>query len=198
MKLYMSPTSPFARLVRVVIREKGLEDRIDVEVVNPWDSTREFVAVNPVSKVPTLVTDAGYALTESLLIAQYLEGEFPRPTLIPGGNTDLVYYKAGLGHALSDQGVAVIAGGKLDPERGAPEALVERRREGIRRTLSALEQALAGAQPRPDLGDLAVAVGLEYLDFRFADLQWRSHFAALAEWHEALRERPSLAETVPA
>lgn len=198
MKLYMSPTSPYARLVRVVIREKGLQDRIEEQPVDPWASPDHFVAVNPVSKVPTLLTDAGYALTESLLIAQYLEGEFPDPWLIPADNTDVAFYKMGLGHALSDQGVAVIAAGKLDPERGAPEALVDRRREGLRRTLAALEEALAGREPRPDLGDLAVAVGLEYLDFRFADLEWRSHFPALAKWHEGLRTRPSLAGTAPA
>jgi len=197
MKLYMSPTSPFARLARVVVMEKGLEDRIEMVPVNPWDSTPEFVRVNPVSKVPALVTDEGVALTESLLVVQYLERSFPEPVLMPPDDVDAVYHKLGLGHGIADQAVAIIATGKMAGEQGVPKALVERRTEGLNRTLAALEVGLAGRAARPDIGDLAVAVGLEYLDFRFPDMNWAGRFPSLKGWYAELRERPSLARTRP-
>lgn len=197
MQLYMSPTSPFARLARVVVMEKGLQDRIEMVPVNPWDSTPEFVQVNPISKVPALVTDAGLTVTESLLVAQYLERGFPDPALIPAADVDAVYHKLGLGHGLADQAVAIIATGKMAGEQGVPKGLVERRTEGLNRTLAALEEHLAGRAARPDLGDLAVAIGLEYLDFRFPDMDWAGRFPSLKDWYAGLRERPSLAETRP-
>ena len=74
MKLYHAKPSPFARRVRVLLRERGLMSRIDEIATAPWDSPAELLAVNPASKVPTLVLDDGTTLTESALIATYLDG----------------------------------------------------------------------------------------------------------------------------
>ena len=73
MKLYYAKPSPFARRVRVLLRERGLLSRIDEIATGPWDSPAELLAVNPASKVPTLVLDDGTTLTESALIATHLD-----------------------------------------------------------------------------------------------------------------------------
>jgi glutathione S-transferase len=74
MKLYYAKQSPFARRVRMLLRERGLLSRLDEIATAPWDSPAELLAVNPTSKVPALVLDDGTALTESALIATHLDG----------------------------------------------------------------------------------------------------------------------------
>jgi glutathione S-transferase len=45
------------------------------------------------------------------------------------------------------------------------------------------------------LGDAAVACAVSYLDFRLPQLEWRADHPALAAWHDAVEQRPSLAKT---
>src|SRR3546814_20838373 len=62
MRLYRSLPSPYARRVRVVIEELGLAEQIDEIEVDPYDPPAEFLALNPLSKVPVLITEQGEAL----------------------------------------------------------------------------------------------------------------------------------------
>jgi len=48
-----------------------------------------------------------------------------------------------------------------------------------------------------DMGRLAVACALGYVDFRLPDLGWRDGRPALAGWAEAIMARPSLVATAP-
>src|SRR3546814_2259333 len=72
MRLYRSLPSPYARRVRVVIEELGLAEQIDEIEVDPYDPPAEFLALNPLSKVPVLITEQGEALPDSNLIISYL------------------------------------------------------------------------------------------------------------------------------
>ena len=72
MKLYMSYTSPYARKVRVFVRELDLEDAVDEVPVNPLDDPDDLVSVNPVSKIPALITDDGTSVHDSRVILAYL------------------------------------------------------------------------------------------------------------------------------
>ncbi|WP_163139994.1 glutathione S-transferase family protein, partial [Arhodomonas sp. KWT] len=83
MKLYTSPTSPYARLVRTVLLEKQLDSRVTPVWVNPWESPEALLAVSPFSRVPVLEDEEGVCLTESAIIALYLERRFPEPRLMP-------------------------------------------------------------------------------------------------------------------
>jgi len=84
MKLYYAKPSPYARRVRVLLRERGLLSRLDEIATAPWDSPAELLAVNPMSKVPALVLDDGTTLTESALIATHLDGMGDAAPLLPG------------------------------------------------------------------------------------------------------------------
>jgi len=75
MKLYGSPRSPFARKVMVFAHETGLASRIEplrthVAMTQP---NRELLRVNPLGKVPTLITDQGTVLFDSTVICEYLD-----------------------------------------------------------------------------------------------------------------------------
>ena len=83
MKLLMNTTSPYARIARVALWEKGFSD-IETRIVDPWGDTPELLAANPAARVPTLVTDDGQTLTESLLIVLWLEETKPEPSRLDG------------------------------------------------------------------------------------------------------------------
>ncbi|HEY1750832.1 MAG TPA: glutathione S-transferase family protein [Caulobacteraceae bacterium] len=85
MKLYQTYTSPFPTRVRLVLYAKGLTP----EIIEPpgfhatTESKGDYYSVNPVGRVPALVTDDGRALPESEVICEYLEDAYPDPPLLP-------------------------------------------------------------------------------------------------------------------
>lgn len=82
MKLYALALSPFAARARLALRLKGL----DYEMAPPpGGSTRsaEYLAINPIGKLPVLVADDGLVIPESEAIIDYLEDHFPTPSLLP-------------------------------------------------------------------------------------------------------------------
>ncbi|THD75290.1 MAG: glutathione S-transferase family protein [Phenylobacterium sp.] len=85
MKLYQTYASPFPTRVRLLLYAK----RIDVEIVEPpgfhasTEAKGDYLKVNPIGRVPTLVLDDGRALPESEVICEYLEDAYPEPSLRP-------------------------------------------------------------------------------------------------------------------
>lgn len=85
MRLYQTNLSPFPTRVRLLLYAKG----IDAELVRPpgfhGDGAvkGEYLNVNPIGRVPTLVLDDGFTLPESEVICEYLEDAFPEPSLRP-------------------------------------------------------------------------------------------------------------------
>lgn len=82
MKLYSVDLSPFAARARLAIYAKGCP----VEIVAPPAEglkSPEYLAVNPIGKVPALVLDDGTVIPESDTIVEYLEDRFPENPLRP-------------------------------------------------------------------------------------------------------------------
>ncbi|MBA3810342.1 MAG: glutathione S-transferase family protein [Caulobacteraceae bacterium] len=82
MKLYSVDLSPYATRVRMAIHAKGL----DVEIAPPPGGdlkSAEYLAVNPMGKIPALVLDDGTVIPESDTIVEYLEDAYPQRPLRP-------------------------------------------------------------------------------------------------------------------
>lgn len=73
MKLYITPASPYARMARIVVIEKGLEDRVEIIVAQTRRTDSPYYAINPSGRVPYLIRDDGVGLEESALICAYLD-----------------------------------------------------------------------------------------------------------------------------
>lgn len=81
--LYTHPMSPCAQKVRIVLSEKSLawESR-HVDLPGKENLSPEYLKLNPLGVVPTLVED-GAPIIESSIICEYLEDRYPTPPLRP-------------------------------------------------------------------------------------------------------------------
>ena len=196
MKLYVSLASPYARKVRAFLVETGLAERVEMRHVNPWDSDLELLRGNPLSKVSTLVTDAGRTLFDSPLICEYLDSLHGGAKLIPAAGP--ARWRAlrlqSLADGMLDAAVARIV------ESRRPEALrsAARQAAAMRRALAVLEAEAEALEAPLSVGQLSVGCALGYLDFRFPHEPWRDTRPKLAAWYASFAERPSMQQTWPA
>lgn len=200
MKLYLNKTSPYARLVMVVAHEKGLTDRLALAWIDPWTDNAELLAANPFSKVPALVTDNGQAIVDSACICDYLDEVGVGRRLLPAAGDERLrsLSKYGLGRGLIDAAFGVTIDRRFH-DSGARLVLAERWLTAVRRALEKLDRddTLLRPTEAPDLGDLAIGVGLSYTEFRLPEVQWKPVFNHLRGWHERLSARPSMRLSAP-
>ncbi|MEJ8850759.1 glutathione S-transferase N-terminal domain-containing protein [Variovorax rhizosphaerae] len=195
MKLKFGPNSPYVRKVLILAIELGLEERIGRELVNlsPYEPDASVIAINPLGKIPAFVTDDGMPLFDSSVVCEYLS------TL--AGDTAW-YPTAGNArwHALRCN---ALANGMLEAaqlvrlEQVRPEAFrydkwVQAQTAKVLRGIAFLEGKLPA---EADVGAIAVACALGWLDFRFGDLAWRESAPRLAAWFEVFGRRESFAST---
>lgn len=199
MKLIGSNTSPYVRKVRIVMAEK----RIDFEHVleNPWAPDTKVPESNPLGKVPCLVMEDGGAVFDSRVIVEYLDTINPVNKLIPASGRARVEVRCweALGDGMCD--AAILA--RLENQR--PKA--QQNPEWIERQMAKVEQGLAAASrglgDKPwcagnnfTLADIATGCALGYLDFRYAQIEWRKTYPNLGKLADKLAARPSFGETL--
>lgn len=196
MNLYLNEASPYARLVRVLLVETGLDSETQLIFVDPWQSPDDLLAANPASKVPALTLEDGTRLVESSCIGDYLIMRSGRSALAPLSHADAEkrLQILGLGRAAID-----CSFGSVLQRRHAPGSpLIDRWLAALPRISRALDKLYAeAASTDVDLADLTVAVAFEYIDFRLPEIAWRSGSPTLAARVADLGRRPSLAATRP-
>jgi glutathione S-transferase len=79
MKLYVTYGSPYARLARMVVVEKGLEGRVEILEAKTRTAGSPYYEINPSGRVPYLVDDAGIGMEDSQLICAYLDSLDGKP-----------------------------------------------------------------------------------------------------------------------
>lgn len=84
MKLYSSSFAPNPRRVGMFIAEKGIPgiELAQIDLGANEHKREEFLAINPLARVPALVLDDGRVLCETRAICTYLEGLHPEPNLM--------------------------------------------------------------------------------------------------------------------
>lgn len=85
MKLYITPGSPYARMARIVVLEKGLQSRVEIIVAKTRVADSPYYGINPSGRVPYLLREDGVGLEESALICAYLDHLDGKPAFdLPG------------------------------------------------------------------------------------------------------------------
>jgi glutathione S-transferase len=84
MKLYNNNFSPNAKRVRILANELGINlNIVNLDFAKGDLRTPEYLAKNPMGKVPTLEDDDGYVVWESAAIMTYLAAKNPQKNLLP-------------------------------------------------------------------------------------------------------------------
>lgn len=198
MQLYGSLTSPYTRKVRVVLAEKAIP--CEFVLADAMAADGPVPALNPLGKVPVLTRDDGSTLFDSPVIAEFIDS-MAAPALIPplGDLRWSVRRWEALADGIMDAVVARLLESRRPVAQQSPEYVA--RQEGkVARALAFAEAELGdGVHLVADqfsLADIALAVALEYVDFRYPH-DWRGRHPRLSEWLALASTRPSLASTQP-
>ena len=203
MKLIGSLTSPYVRKVRIVLAEKKLDYKFDVEDV--WAADTTIAASNPLGKVPCLVMEGGEAIFDSRVIVEYVDTLSPVGKLIPLSGRERVEVRTweALADGLLD--AAILARleatwpGRTEAQRS--QAWIDRQIGKMHASLKAMSLGLGDRNwctgTHYSLADIATGCALGYLDFRFPDIDWRDTHPNLARLSDKLAQRQSFADTAP-
>jgi glutathione S-transferase len=197
MKLFYAPNSPYARIVRVQAVETGLADRLATEVVTLRDPASALLPVNPVGKVPTLLTDDGHALCETRIICEYLDSLHDgAPFIEPGLDAR---QDEGLAFGMQE-GISVWFRELRRPEHERSPGLIGVDRARTERCLAHLEPIVVArfGGDRATLARVAPGCALGFADALLPALSWRRGHPALAAWFDRFNARPSMQATLPA
>lgn len=203
MQLLANPTSPFVRIARIALLEKGFD--IAPTWVDPWADDSRLRTANPATRVPTLILADGTAMTESLLIIHWLEALRPAPqwpSLTGVGTLAMpqILARAGLALGGIDASVHTIITRKVTAPALFDESPVGlRRRRTMMESLQRLEIVADEmmAQPSPMLDAICAVVLYDYQWFRYAEAGWLPETPRLQALAQTLRERASFSQTMP-
>lgn len=200
MKLHWSTRSPYVRKVMIAALETGTDKLIEpvLSIVSLSTANPDVLRDNPLGKIPTLVTDDGATLYDSLVICEYLQQIGNGARLIPGDGAErlaALHWHA-LGNGMTDILVLWNNEKLRKPELRSADHLAAYRTKFLA-SLDYLEANIQKLAARPfDLGHMAVGVALGHADFRFDDIGWRTGRDRLANWFSEVSARPSFGATV--
>ena len=200
MKLYITPGSPYARMARIVVLEKGLESRVETIVAKTRAADSPYYGINPSGRVPYLVRDDGVGMEESALICAYLDRLDGAPAFaLPGGEQAWEARRLeALARSMLD-GLSVWGREILRPENERSPGVIRHETDRAERMADLWEREIGHPLMRGALNmiqiTLACALGLEA---RNPGFRWRPRRPKLSEWFDRIAARPSLAATAPA
>ena len=178
MKLWSWDISPYAARVRMQIYAKGLTDIATGQT--PFILTQKLYQERPLSRIPSLEIDAD-AISESAVIAEYLEEAYPEPSLLGGaplqnaqirtlariGDVYLINTAFMLARVLAPQTSAQTLAQPLVP--AGPQSIVELLTGQLASSLRTLDRMIGrdgfACLGRLTLADCALVPALSYVQY---------------------------------
>ncbi len=199
MKLYITPGSPYARIVRVLILEKQLQSRVEIVVARTRTADSPYYRINPSGRVPYLVRDDGVGLDESALICDYLDRLDGDPAFqLPDG--DMAWEARRLeamARSLMD-GLSVWLRELARPQHERSPTIIEHEARRSERMAEQWESEIGHPLMNGplNLAQITLACALA-IETRISDLHWRRGHPKLCAWYDRIAACPSLAATTP-
>ncbi len=196
-KLYTFPPSTNSRKVRIVLLEKALEfERVNVDLTKREQKNPEYLKIHPFGQVPAL-DDEGFVLYDSTVINEYLEDEYPYPSLMPSDSEGRA--RARLLEDFRDSHFnpycvhIIYETRKPEGERDAQR--IDNAKTQIAACFDRLENELQGKEYLAgtfSLADIAFMANFDFLD-RFSISVDANKHKNVAAWIARLKARPSYA-----
>jgi glutathione S-transferase len=196
-KLYTFPPSTNSRKVRIALLEKGLEfERINVDLSKREQKNPDYLRIHPFGQVPAL-DDEGFIVYDSTVINEYLEDEYPYPSLMPKDSEGRArvriledyrdsHFNPYCVHIMQEM---------RKPEGERDSARIDNAKAEITRVFERTEKELNGKEYLVgafSLADAAFMSNIELLD-RFGIVVDAAKYPNTAAWIARLKARPSFA-----
>ena len=196
MKLAYSPASPYVRKALACAIARGIDSRVELWKIGTTDPT--LLPVNPLSKIPTLVTDDGVSLYDSPVICEYLDslGDAPKLFPPPGPARWTALRQQALGDGILDASQPRRREIALPQDQGRVDYIAQQRGK-VTRSVDALEAEAGTLGQLATIGEITIACALGYLDFRYPNEPWRPGHPKLEAWYAKVVALPPLARTMP-
>jgi glutathione S-transferase len=200
MKLYHSPTSPYVRKVMVLLHETGQVEDVALEsfTTAPTNPAPGLAAKNPLMKLPALERDEGATLYDSRVICAFLDDRAQAGLYGGGSRRFEILTLEATADGILDAALALTYENRLRPEEKRWDEWAEAQWRKVASACNALNTRWMSHLSGPlDMGQIAVACALGYVDFRHEARNWRQGCEALATWYGTFSERPSMQATTP-
>ncbi len=205
MKLWTAGVAPNPRRVAIFLGEKGVEvPVVELDLAAKENYAADFVAKNPLARVPVLEFDDGTILSESNAICRYFEEIHPEPVLFGASARERAEIEM-WNRRMEFELMLNMTGcfrhshpyweGRIDQVPAYGELC----RQNAEARMSWLEAELADreyiAGDRFTIADITAicAFGIG----RVAKIRIPGDYDNLTRWHDAVSERPSVAATAP-
>jgi glutathione S-transferase len=200
LKLHYAAASPFVRKVLVVLHETGQID--DVELLDcapsPLAPDDDFRSKNPLAKLPTLERPDGSSLYDSRVICAYLDDRAKSGLYLAGNAHWDTLVLESTADGIMDAGVQMVYEARFRPEEKQWPEWVEGQWGKASTAIKTLNDRWIDQLSGPlNMGQIAVACALGYMDFRQGHRNWREGNDALAAWYAAFETRDSMVATKP-
>ena len=199
MKLYVTYGSPYARLARILVIEKALEDRVEIIEAKTRTPGSPYYRINPSGRVPYLIDDSGVGMEDSQLICAYLDGLDGTPRFHDASRTcDWGYLRLEFAARSMCDGIAVWGREMARPENERSPTTLAHESARAQRMADFFEELATDPLMHgpPGMAHLILAVAVELARKRgLGDLT--ADRPRLAAWMRSITDRPSLKRTVP-
>lgn len=199
MKLYITDGSPYARIVRIILVEKGLSSQVEVLRAKTRTTNSPYYEINPSGRVPYLILDNGLGFEDSALICRYLDHLDGKPVFDLSLTDDTWEFQRieALARSMLD-GLAVLGREKRRPVNEQSPSIVSHEIDRARRLLDLWEQEIDHPSLSGDLNlvQITLVCGLGFADL-IPDYDWRDNRPKLTRWFDQISARPSIAGTAP-
>jgi glutathione S-transferase len=199
MKLYVTYGSPYARLARIIVIEKALEDRIEIIQARTRTPGSPYYQINPSGRVPYLVDDSGVGMEDSQLICAYLDGFDGKPRFHGAAQaSDWAYLRLEFAARSMCDGIAVWGREMARPESERSPTTLAHELARAERMADYFEDRVTDPpmQGRPAMAHLILAVAVEMARKRgLGDLTTGRR--QLASWMRSVSNLPSMQRTAP-
>ena len=197
MKLIMAEASPFARKVRVLLRETNqLKDVEEVNIVtSPFQVNEQAKVANPTGRIPSLSRADGPALYDSRVITRYLDAKASAGLYPEAKLWDVLTVEA-TGDSMMDSAVSISYELRLRPEEKVSTEWTEAQWAKAMGACDALQSRWMDLLNGPlTMAHISVACALGYLDLRHDARNWRQGHDVLAAWLADFSKRSSFQDT---
>lgn len=200
MKLYVTAGSPYARIVRALIVEKGLDARVAIIEAQTRQAGSPYYAINPSGRVPFLVRDDGVGLEESALICAYLDHLDGDPRFDPPAAGEARWQALrleALARSMID-GLAVWIRELRRPQNERSPGILRHEADRAARMAALWNREISHPwmQGPVNMAQLTLACALD-IERRCPAFAWRDGHPDLVAWYARVAARPSLRSTAP-